>query len=76
LKSVKQKLEVYRKAVEKGFWRKKAGKEDNKEVCNKINDGTHFTPKYVDYGKKFISVKEYEIIKLIFQIVNTNKENT
>ncbi len=29
-----------------------------KDVCNRISDGTHFTPKYVKEGIAFISVKD------------------
>ena len=29
-----------------------------KEVCNRISDGTHFTPKYLNEGIPFISVKD------------------
>lgn len=37
-----------------------------KELCNKITDGTHFTPKYVDKGVPFISVKDIKNSQVLF----------
>src|SRR3989344_2143273 len=45
----------------------KGWKEDKMiNVCNKINDGTHFTPKYITTGIKFISVKDIRNNKIDF----------
>jgi type I restriction enzyme, S subunit len=37
-----------------------------KEVCNRISDGTHFTPQYVTEGVPFISVKDINNNKVDF----------
>ena len=36
-----------------------------KEVCEKITDGTHQTPKYFDEGFVFLSSKNVTSVKLI-----------
>ena len=37
------------------------------DVCNKITDGTHFTPKYISSGVPFISVKDIYNDKIHFE---------
>ncbi len=68
LKSVEDKLKIYRKAVLKKAFEKKEGWEEKRldDVCIKINDGTHFTPKYTSEGVKFISVKDIRNYKIDF----------
>jgi restriction endonuclease S subunit len=38
-----------------------------KDVCTKISDGTHFTPKYVDKGIPFLSVKDIRENQINFE---------
>jgi type I restriction enzyme S subunit len=38
-----------------------------KELCDKITDGTHFTPKYIEKGIPFISVKDIFNEKVHFE---------
>jgi type I restriction enzyme S subunit len=68
IKAAKQKIEIYRKSVLKKAFRKKESWEEKKlnATCVKINDGTHFTPKYTPTGIKFISVKDIRDNKIDF----------
>ena len=78
LKSVKQKLEVYRKAVLKNAFEKKEGWEEKtlKEACEKITDGAHYTPRYVNEGYPFITVKNRKDNQIDFEnIKKISKED-
>ena len=64
LKSAQAQIKQYRQSVLKSAFEGKLYKTTDwkevqlKNVCEKINDGTHFTPTYVDTGIPFISVKD------------------
>lgn len=72
LKSAQAQIKQYRQSVLKSAFEGKLYKTTDwkevqlKDVCDKINDGTHFTPTYVDTGIPFISVKDIRNKKIYF----------
>ena len=77
LRAGKDKLEIYGKSVLKAafegnkFWNEKI----LQDVCEKITDGAHYTPKYVDKGYPFITVKNRKNNRLDFKNVNYISED-
>ena len=69
LNNVKKRLELYRKAVLKKAFEKKEGWEEGflETFCEKITDGSHYTPKYFQKGYPFLSIKDRKNGKLNFK---------
>lgn len=67
LENAKEQIKQYRQSVLKSaFTINDKNEKSLKEVTNKINDGTHKTPTYIEKGVPFISVKDIRNKQIFF----------